>query len=92
MNCKVDSHIIQKCQLVPVTDRHPPLFYINGPGSYEFEKQTIAMLAVENFSIKKQILSLIGVLQLVAICIKPGRVFMVRLLNFPQEYPELGKQ
>ena len=40
---------------------------------------------------KKQTQSLIGVLQFMAICIKPGRVFMARLLNFLRECPELGE-
>ena len=42
-------------------------------------------------TLKKQTQSLIGVLQFVAICVKPGRVFMARLLNFLRECPELGE-
>ena len=40
---------------------------------------------------KKQTQSLIGVLQFVVICVKPGRVFMARLLNFLRECPQLGE-
>ena len=40
---------------------------------------------------KKQTQSLVGVLQFVAICVKPGRVFMARLLNFLRSCPELGE-
>ena len=47
---------------------------------------------VERVSVtKKQTQSLVGVLNFVAICVKPGRIFMSRILNFLRTCPELGE-
>ena len=47
---------------------------------------------VERVSItKKETQSLVGVLNFVAICVKPARTFMSRILNFLRSCPELGE-
>ena len=67
----------------------------NGAGGFARQAagvtQTTAVLAGKSSAPKKQTQSLMRVLQFVAICAKPGRVFMARLLNFLRDCPELGE-
>ena len=41
---------------------------------------------------KREVQSLVGLLQFVASCVSPGRIFISRMLNFLRECPEVGKK
>ncbi len=49
----------------------------------EWEKKTVAT--------RKEVQSLIGKLQFAGTCVRPGRIFISRMLNFLREMPERGK-